>query len=77
MSEKEDEENNAGEDKAGDRTLEVERQSEELDDSEYPKGLRLLAVVVALVLSIFLVALDMVGPHHHPTRCYCPSVTCR
>lgn len=50
--------------KTGDRTPEVEAQQEELDDTEYPKGVRLLAVVVALVLSIFLVALDMVSAHH-------------
>ncbi|PKS08405.1 hypothetical protein jhhlp_005349 [Lomentospora prolificans] len=33
--------------------------SEEVDEGDYPQGFRLVAVVVALVLSIFLVALDM------------------
>lgn len=32
--------------------------------SDYPTGLRLAAIVVALVLSIFLVALDMVSSIH-------------
>lgn len=30
------------------------------DDDEYPQGLRLFCIVVALGMSIFLVALDMV-----------------
>ena len=30
-------------------------------DPEYPEGLALLAVVIALTLSIFLIALDMVS----------------
>ncbi len=36
------------------------------DEEEYPKSFQLLMVVIALVLSIFLVALDMVSclPHH-------------
>lgn len=33
---------------------------QEAGDGEYPQGFRLVAIVIALVLSIFLVALDMV-----------------
>jgi hypothetical protein len=32
---------------------------EEVDDTEYPKAMKMVMIVVALVLSIFLVALDM------------------
>lgn len=64
VSEKEEEKS------ADDEVPQVDESSDELDKTEYPKGVRLLAVVLALVLSIFLVALDMVranppgGPAH-------------
>jgi hypothetical protein len=35
---------------------------DDLTNAEYPDGFRLVFIVIALVLSIFLVALDMVGP---------------
>jgi len=38
----------------------AEGTTEEIHDEEYPHGFRLAAVVLALVLSIFLVSLDMV-----------------
>jgi hypothetical protein len=52
----------------GNETTE-EEPSEEVDESEYPQGARLIFVVVALVLSIFLVSLDLVSPsrrRRHP-----------
>ena len=36
-------------------------QEKSSDDDEYPRGLRLVAVVVSLVLGTFLVALDNVS----------------
>lgn len=51
-----------------------------IDDSEYPGGLRLAAIIAALVLSIFLASLDTVRrskclvvsalttPDHHHNR---------
>ena len=50
--------------KSGDVTPVVVGDTQELDNAEYPTGFRLVAVVLALVLSIFLVALDMV--RHYP-----------
>lgn len=46
-----------------DGTLESQ---EEVDPNEYPSGMKMVFIVIALVLSIFLVALDMVGCHPHP-----------
>lgn len=40
--------------------------TDELSEDEYPSGYALLSVVVALILSIFLIALDMVRPHTTP-----------
>jgi hypothetical protein len=36
---------------------------DELREDEYPSGAALMSVVAALVLSIFLIALDMVSSH--------------
>lgn len=41
--------------------------SPEIDDSQYPTGVRLAAVVAALALSMFLVSLDMVRILQPPT----------
>jgi hypothetical protein len=46
----------------GNTTAEEEEPTAEVDESEYPQGMKMIFVVVALVLSIFLVALDMVCP---------------
>ncbi|CAI4218424.1 unnamed protein product [Parascedosporium putredinis] len=47
-------------DRSDDSSEKAEETADESEDlGEYPQGLRLTAVVVALVLSIFLVALDM------------------
>ena len=35
-------------------------ETDEPEDTEYPSGFRLFFIVVALVMSVFLVALDMV-----------------
>lgn len=40
---------------------------ENIDEDEYPGGLRLTAIVVALVLSIFLASLDTVRRPTIPT----------
>ncbi len=46
-------------------------------EGEYPQGFQLFMVVTALVLTIFLVALDMVGgpanPHTRRSHCYPPD----
>lgn len=43
------------------QTIDIaEKAAAEEDDDGYPKGLRLFCIVVALGMSIFLVALDMV-----------------
>lgn len=36
-----------------------------IEESEYPSGLRLTAIIVALVLSIFLASLDTVRMNRH------------
>lgn len=54
----------------GDSNPIEEASLEEPDDVEYPTGFRLVAVVVALVLSIFLVALDMVSRRHYSSFRY-------
>lgn len=42
------------------------------DDNEYPSGLKMAFIVVALVLGIFLLALDMVRPFPPPAMtCSC------
>lgn len=52
-------------DRSDDSSEKAEETSDESEDlGEYPQGLRLTAVVLALVLSIFLVALDMVCYRH-------------
>jgi hypothetical protein len=45
-----------------------EPDSEELSIDEYPSGIKLLFIVVALVMSIFLLALDMVSLMHRHGR---------
>ena len=52
-----------GEETDQERGEEVETAPPEasVDPSEYPTGVRLLFIIVALVLSIFLVSLDMVS----------------
>ena len=47
------------------------KQGEELEraiSSEYPKAFRLITILVAVILSIFLVALDMVRQFRHSQR---------
>lgn len=39
-------------------------QSDELSEDEYPSGIKMVFIVVALVLSIFLLSLDMVRFKH-------------
>jgi hypothetical protein len=48
--------------------VENPKQGEELEraiSSEYPKAFRLITILVAVILSIFLVALDMVRQFRH------------
>jgi hypothetical protein len=45
---------------------EITEPLEHIEDSEYPEGLRLAAIVGALILSIFLASLDTVNTK---TRC--------
>lgn len=38
------------------------------EDNDYPKGFRLVAIVVALVLSIFMMAFDLVSSSTSPNK---------
>ena len=48
-------------DDVGEEKEKEEPDSEELSSDEYPSGVKLLFIVFALVMSIFLLALDMVS----------------
>lgn len=54
-------------DKPGEADIEMEkRQATSTEDAtDHPKGFRLAMVILALVLSVFLVALDMASFHFH------------
>lgn len=48
-------------------TIDTPVQEEELSEDEYPSGLKMFFIVVALVLSVFLLSLDMVSLDIQPT----------
>ena len=57
---------------SGDETAKSEIGAE-MSDDEYPKGVKMVFIVVALVLGIFLIALDMVSAFLHRL---CSGCTC-
>lgn len=69
---------NENKEKAAERTsnsLKEEPLGSEQDSNEYPTGFTLVSIVIALVLSIFLVSLDMVRviPHKTLTLMFTPD----
>lgn len=73
VAEKEGHEKRTG-DTTADESAPEEGTVQDGDDADYPSGFRLTAVVLALVLSIFLVALDMVRSSQPPLVARLPCV---
>lgn len=59
----EKQEDRPADEKREETTVDSPVPNEELADDEYPSGIKMFFIVLALVLSVFLLSLDMVSLH--------------